>query len=70
MKPAWDNDTATSETVYRPDPSPEARGDMTELKLEINRLIWQYSPEETTIGAADELACKILVSILKGKYAI
>lgn len=41
-----------------------------DLKLEINRLIWQYAPEETTLGTADEIALKILNSILKGKYLI
>ena len=48
--------------------SASGRDQYNDLKLEINRLIWQYAPEETTLGTADELACKILNSILKGKY--
>jgi hypothetical protein len=35
-----------------------------------HRLIWQYAPEETTLGTADEMACKILNSILEGKYLV
>ena len=50
--------------------SASGRDQYNDLKLEINRLIWQYAPEETTLGTADEMACKILNSILKGKYLI
>ena len=50
--------------------SASGRDQYNDLKLEINRLIWQYSPEQTTLGAADEMACKILNSILAGKYLI
>lgn len=55
-------------TLAAPCGSASGRDQYNDLKLEINRLIWQYAPEETTLGAADELACKILNSILKGEY--
>mgnify|MGYP001308239162 CR=1 FL=1 len=48
--------------------SASGRDQYNDLKLEINRLIWQYSPPETTLGMADLLACDILNSILAGKY--
>lgn len=75
----------TKETIQQSEPITEAerqaafapvtgsasgRDQFNDLKLEINRLIWQYAPEETTLGTADEMACKILNSILKGKYLI
>jgi hypothetical protein len=50
--------------------SASGRDQYSDLKLEINRLIWQYAPGETTLGTADEMACKILTSILAGKYLI
>lgn len=75
----------TKETIQQPEPMNEAerqaafapvtgsasgRDQYNDLKLELNRLIWQYAPEETTLGTADEMACKILNSILKGKYLV
>ena len=57
-------------TFAAPLGSASGRDQYNDLKLEINRLIWQYAPEETTLGTADEMACKILNSILKGKYLI
>jgi len=53
-----------------PSASASGRDQYNDLKLEINRLIWQYAPEETTLGTADEMACKILNSIIKGKYLL
>lgn len=38
----------------------------TELKLEINRLIWQYAPAKTTLEEAEDIACKIL-TMVEGK---
>ena len=41
---------------------------INDAKCEINRLIWQYSPPDLTLGKADELACKILCSIPSGTW--
>lgn len=43
---------------------------INDLKLEVNRVIWQYAPAETTLGVADEVASKIVNSILAGKYLV
>ncbi len=51
------------------EPPPRSE-DINDLKLEINRLIWQYAPYDTTLGQADDMACKILNSIFAGKYLI
>lgn len=57
-------------TLAAPSGSVSGRDQYNDLKLEINRLIWQYAPAETTLGMADEMACKILTSILAGKYLL
>lgn len=49
---------------------PQSDDEITDLKIRINQIIWEYAPGETTIGMADELACKILCSIRKGKWLI
>ena len=63
--------TEPAEAAFSAAPcSPSGRDQFNDLKLEINRLIWQYAPAETTLGTADDMACKILESILKGKYLV
>ena len=44
--------------------------DITHIKLQLNQMIWEYSPEEITIGQAEDLSCKILNSIIAGKYLL
>lgn len=44
--------------------------EITDLKLRINQIIWEYAPAETTIGNAEDMACKILNSVRRGKYLI
>lgn len=76
LQPAASAEAQDSETAQREGDSRAAscsasgRDQYNDLKLEINRLIWQYAPGETTLGTADEMACKILTSILAGKYLI
>lgn len=40
--------------------------EQSKLKMEINNLIWMYSPEGLTLGDADKLALKILGQIMGG----
>jgi len=44
--------------------------EITDLKMRLNQIIWEYAPAETTIGDAEGLACKIFNSVRKGKYLI
>lgn len=37
------------------------------LKLEINNLIWMYSPNDLTLEKAEKLSLKIGEMIMKGK---
>jgi len=40
--------------------------EQSKVKMDINNLIWMYSPEGLTLGDADKLALKILMQIMKG----
>jgi len=40
---------------------------ITELKMEINNLIWTHSPHHTTLKQADLIACNALEMVLNGK---
>jgi hypothetical protein len=51
------------------DPAPTFE-QSSSLKLRLNELIWEYAPPSTTLGDADELACKVLNSIQAGKYLL
>lgn len=42
--------------------------EITDLKMRLNQIIWEYAPAETTIGDAEDLACKILNAVRAGKY--
>ena len=44
--------------------------EIIDLKERINGLIWEYAPPETSIGDAEDLACKIFNSVRAGKYLI
>ena len=39
----------------------------TQLKEAINQLLWTHLPSETTIGDAENMACKIFEMIESGK---
>jgi len=41
---------------------------ISELKRRINDMIWTYGPESITLAHADHIACKILDSIINGKF--
>jgi hypothetical protein len=45
------------------EPERDALDKQTDLKLEINRLIWQYSPSNTTLEEAETVALKCLSAI-------
>lgn len=33
---------------------------LSDIKLELNNLIWMYGPPKMTLGEADKLACKLI----------
>ena len=41
--------------------------DITELKKEINNLIWMHAPDHLTLGKAETIACNILEMVREGR---
>lgn len=48
-------------------PNGVQRDDVSDLKVEINTLIWQYAPKSTTLEQAEAIAVDVLSMILHGK---
>ena len=58
-----ENKVITGRLVF---PSEEERESTEELKLAINNLIWIYSPDNTILKEAEEIALITLLMIQKG----
>jgi hypothetical protein len=41
--------------------------DLSDIKLEINRLLWMWGKPTLTLREADDLSCSILDIIIEGK---
>jgi len=55
-------------TSAEPTPKELEPDNVSELKRGINDMIWRYGPGDITLTDADHLACKILDSIINGKF--
>jgi len=45
----------------------ETMNDEENLKVEINTFVWMHAPKEMTLGAADDMACKIFQMFMEAR---